>query len=139
MSFRRPTSRWALPILNLHGSCRGGNSTGSTGGTGGGGGTPPATTYTIGGTVTGLVGNATLQNNGGDNLALSTNGSFSFTTKIASGGAYAVTVSSQPSGPDCAVTSGAGTAAANVTNVSVTCAVDPATRYIPMRGEHPTS
>lgn len=136
MTFLRPTSWWAVSILILLSACGGGGSTGSTGG-GGGGSTPPVPTYTIGGTVAGLVGSVTLQNNGADSLTLTTNGNFSFTTRIASGGGYAVTVSSQPSGPDCAVTGGSGTAAANVTNVSVTCTVDPATRYIPMRAERP--
>jgi large repetitive protein len=82
-------------------------------------------TYTIGGTVSGLSGTGlVLQDNSGDNLAVTTNGNFTFATAIASGGAYSVTVSTQPTGPSqtCIVTSGSGTvASANVTNVSVTC------------------
>ncbi len=82
-------------------------------------------TYTIGGTVSGLVGTGlVLQDNGGNNLAVAANGSFTFSTPIATGGAYAVTVLAQPTGPaqTCLVTSGSGTvASANVTSVSVTC------------------
>jgi galactose oxidase-like protein len=82
------------------------------------------TEYTVGGTVSGLSGTGlVLQNNSGNNLPVSANGSFTFTTAIASGGAYSVTVLTQPSSPaqTCTVTSGSGTASANVTSVAVTC------------------
>jgi N-acetylneuraminic acid mutarotase len=85
---------------------------------------PPPTTFTIGGMVSGLTGTGlVLQDNGGNSLTVTANGTFTFTTAVASGGAYAVTVLSQPSTPaqNCVVTSGSGTASANVTNVQVTC------------------
>ena len=88
------------------------------------GSNPPPVTYTIGGTVSGLTGTGlVLQNNGGNNLSVSANGSFTFTTAIASGNTFKVTVSSQPSNPaqTCVVASGSGTASANVTSVVVTC------------------
>jgi 6-phosphogluconolactonase len=48
-------------------------------------------TYNIGGTVSGLSGTGlVLQNNVGNNLSVSANGSFTFTTAIASGGSYNV-------------------------------------------------
>jgi hypothetical protein len=78
----------------------------------------------MGGTVSGLSGTGlVLQDNGGDNLSISANGSFTFKTSLASGAKYAVTVLTQPTGPaqTCTVTSGSGTASANVTNVQVTC------------------
>ncbi len=82
-------------------------------------------TYTIGGTASGLAGTGlVLQDNGGNNLAVAANGSFTFSTPIATGVAYAVTVLTQPTGPaqTCAVASGSGTvASANVTSVAVTC------------------
>jgi hypothetical protein len=72
--------------------------------------------------VTGLSGSLVLQDNGGNNLAVSGNGTVSFTTKLASGATYAVTVLTQPTGLKCTVASGSGTVAkANVT-VSVSCA-----------------
>jgi len=98
---------------------------------GGGGGNddpppPPAPTYTVGGTVTGLTGTGlVLANNGGNNLSISANGAFAFTTALASGATYAVTVITQPSAPaqTCTVANGSGTvASANITNVTVTCA-----------------
>ena len=83
----------------------------------------PPTTYTIGGTVSGLAGTGlVLQDNGGNNLAVSASGSFTFSTAVASGAAYSVTVLTQPTGQSCTVASGSGTASANVTNVQVTCA-----------------
>ena len=93
-------------------------------GCGSGNSTPPSpATYTIGGTVTGLTGaGLVLQDNGGDNLTVSANAtSFTFATAITSGGAYSVTVFAQPAGESCTVTSGGGTATANVTSVSVAC------------------
>src|ERR1700729_3228376 len=88
------------------------------------GGTGTGTGFTIGGTVTGLTGTGlVLQDNGGDNLTISKSGPFVFPTSVTSGGAYAVTVATQPTNPaqSCAVTGGTGTASANVTTVSVTC------------------
>jgi hypothetical protein len=84
--------------------------------------TPPPTTYTIGGTVSGLTGTGlVLQNNGGNNQALSASGTFTFSTPVASGAAYSVTVLTQPAGQSCTVTNGSGTANSNVSNVQVTC------------------
>ncbi len=83
---------------------------------------PPAT-FTVGGTVTGLAPGASvvLQNNGGADLAVNADGAFTFATPVSSGGAYAVTVLTQPAAQNCAVTSGSGTVTANVSNVTVTC------------------
>ena len=95
-------------------ACGGGNSTS----------TPPASTYTVGGTVTGLTsGTLVLKNNGGDSLTVSANSStFTFATALATGTAYAVTVGTQPSGLSCTVSNGTGTiASANIINVSVSC------------------
>jgi hypothetical protein len=83
--------------------------------------------YTIGGTVSGLTGTGlVLQNNLGNNLTVSANGSFTFSTGVAIDGAYSVTVLDQPISPDqnCAVLYASGTATANVTNVQVTCSGD---------------
>jgi hypothetical protein len=87
--------------------------------TGGGGG---GTTYTVGGAVSGLSGTVVLQDNGGDDLSVTANGSFAFATALAGGAGYAVTVKTNPSGQSCTVASGSGTiGSANVTNVAVIC------------------
>jgi hypothetical protein len=80
--------------------------------------------FTVGGTISGLAGTVTLQNNGGDNLALTSNGTFTFSTSVLSGATYAVTVAVQPTTPSqtCVVTAGSGTVTnGNITNVVVTC------------------
>jgi hypothetical protein len=77
--------------------------------------------FTVGGTVTGLTGSGTLQNNGANTIPLA-NGPFTFSAPIADSAAYAVTVSVQPAGQTCTVNNGSGTvSAANVANVAVTC------------------
>jgi hypothetical protein len=83
-----------------------------------------ATSYTVGGTVTGLSGAAVvLQNNGADDLSLSADGPFTFATALADGSAYAVTVLTQPGPTFCTVASGSGTiVGADVIDVTVTCA-----------------
>jgi hypothetical protein len=82
-------------------------------------------TFTIGGTVSGLTTGAsvTLLDNGANSLAVTLNGKFTFTTPVASGSTYNVTVGTQPTGETCTVTGGSGTVvAANVTTVKVVCA-----------------
>lgn len=83
--------------------------------------------YTVSGTATGLAGgeSVVLQNNGGDNLRVSSNGSFTFATPVAQGATYIVTVLTQPNTQTCTVTNGNGTmGGTNVTNVSVTCSTN---------------
>jgi len=79
-------------------------------------------TYSISGTLSGLSSGTqiTLKNNGADALTISANGSFTFPARAT---AYAVTIATQPSGSQfCTVSNGSGTAAANVSNITVTCA-----------------
>jgi hypothetical protein len=88
------------------------------------GGSGTGTGFTIGGTVTGLSGSGlVLQDNGADNLTITASGPFVFPTGVTSGGAYVVSVASQPTNPaqSCAVTGGSGNATANVSTVTVTC------------------
>jgi hypothetical protein len=82
---------------------------------------PSVTNFSIGGTVTGLTGSVVLQDNGGDNLTVSTNGAITFPTKLTIGSAYSVTILTLPSGQTCAVTGGSGTATANVSSVALSC------------------
>lgn len=91
------------------------------GGGGGGGFVPPQ--YTIGGTIAGLAsgGTAVLQVNGGGNLSVSNNGSFTFPTPLTAGTTYNVTVSSAPANQNCSIANGSGTVSATVNNITVTC------------------
>jgi hypothetical protein len=100
-----------------------GSGTGSTSGSGSGS-SVNAGPFTISGSVIGLTGTGlVLQDNGGDNLPITQSGPFTFKTAIIAGGNYNVTISTQPSNQPlpCSVTNGSGTAAANVTNVQITC------------------
>jgi hypothetical protein len=85
---------------------------------------PPTVFYTVGGAVSGLTGTGlVLHNNGGDNLAVTANGAFTFAASVGAGSPYNVTVFTQPTGQTCVVTNGSGTiAGANVTNVAIACA-----------------
>jgi hypothetical protein len=90
--------------------------------------------FTVGGTVSGLNGSGlVLRNNGGDDLAIASNGSFTFATELASGSTYEVTVATQPTNPPqtCTVADGSGTGAGtSIRTVKVTCA----TAAFPIRG-----
>jgi hypothetical protein len=84
------------------------------------------TGLTIGGSVSGLIGTGlVIQNNGGNNFAVSGQGNvpFTFSAPVSGGTAYSVTVLKQPSSPPqvCSVVTGNGTATSNVTNVEVIC------------------
>ena len=80
--------------------------------------------FSIGGTVSGLIGTVILQNNGDSftDLAVRTDSSFVFTTKLSPGQDYTVTVSSQPAGQTCTVSNASGTVLdADIISVTVTC------------------
>jgi trimeric autotransporter adhesin len=115
---------WCFPVFVL-GLAACSNGRGSLDDGGGGTGqqqAPPK--VTIGGTVAGLSGSGlVLQNNGGDNLAVTANGTFTFKTTIDGGTPYNITVLTQPTGPSqsCSIANAAGTAMNNVTSVAVTC------------------
>ncbi len=93
-------------------------------GTGTGPGGPP---QPVGGQLYGLSPgeSITLQNNSGDNLTLSANGTFTFAKPAAGGGPYSVTILTSPSSPiaqTCTVWDGSGAiGTAPVTNIRVNC------------------
>lgn len=82
--------------------------------------------FSVGGIVSGLSGSQlVLQLNGGDDLAIASNGRFTFATSLAGGTQYRVAVSAQPANPTqvCTIAGGNGTVGgANVTTVRVACA-----------------
>jgi len=82
----------------------------------------PSPTFTVGGTIS-LAAPATLilQNNLGNNIAVSASGTFVFPIALAINAAYSVTVLNQPIGQLCTVTNGAGKVSSNITNVAVSC------------------
>ncbi len=119
---RKRTRRWVLAAMVMSAL----SAVASCGGGGGGSDSNPPPSYTIGGTVSGLSGaGLILRNNGSDDLSISSNGTFTFSTHLADGGGYAVAVATQPISPGqvCTVLrNGSGTVSGtNVTAVVVDC------------------
>ena len=84
-------------------------------------------TYTVGGLVSGLLGSGlVLRNNGGNDLAITADGAFTFSAAVVSGTPFAVSVRTPPSNPSqtCTVNGGSGSRASAVTNVSIECVVN---------------
>jgi hypothetical protein len=118
----QPTGQ-TCTVTSGQGSQLGGNVSGITV-------TCSTSTFTIGGTLSGLASGAqvTLDNNGADPLTLTANGGFTFATPVAYGSAYDVTVGTQPSPQQCAITNATGpSVSSNITSVGVAC--PPATSY----------
>ena len=92
-------------------------------------GDSPGYSYTLGGVVTGMAGSGlVLQNNGGNDVTVSANGSFTFRNAITDGGAYNVTIATQPSGVNqtCVVVNGSGVVKGSIVSVQVNCVLPPA-------------
>jgi len=81
--------------------------------------------FTIGGSVSGLAGTGLqIQNNAGDTLSVTQNGSFTFATSVGSGANYSISIFTNPVNPIqlCTLTNGTGTVGnANVTNATLDC------------------
>ncbi|WP_394837501.1 hypothetical protein LVJ94_11395 [Pendulispora rubella] len=108
----------------------GGFGAGASGGDGGPNQNPkPGELRKVGGRVSGLLGHGlTLQINGADELAIAEDGPFVFSTGVAAGTTYSVSVKGQPTETyqRCNVKGGEGTAGdKNVLDVEVTCALLP--------------
>src|ERR1700678_2919680 len=91
--------------------------------------------YTVGGTVTGVRGaGLVLQDDSGDNLTITGNGTFAFSSGIDQGGAYSVTVLTQPFDPaqTFIVHNGSGTiGTSDIDNVIVSCTQAGRFAYVP--------
>lgn len=85
---------------------------------------PDLNTKSIGGSLSGMGAGKTviLQNSNGERLSLTSNGGFTFPTRVANGYSYTVSVFSQPSGEECTITNGSGVADSDVTDIAVACA-----------------
>jgi hypothetical protein len=82
-------------------------------------------TYSLGGSISGLSAGGLVLENGSDTLAVSSGAtSFTMPTAVPFGGAYAMTVKTQPAGLTCTVSYGSGTMPADpVNSVTITCGV----------------
>ncbi len=104
---------------------------GSKGSGSGGSGSGGSSTYTIGGTISGLTGSGLVLATNGQTVTTTANStSFTFPTAVASGTSYSVTVNTQPTGETCTVANGSGTVGtSNVTNVQVACTANTSSTY----------
>ena len=79
-------------------------------------------TYSVSSNVTGLLGGSlVLQNNGGDDLTITVDGSHTFSSPITDGGSYNVTVLSGPAGQICSVSNGDGVINGSNVSINVSC------------------
>ena len=85
-----------------------------------------AVSHSLGGTISGLPSAGLVLANGSDTVRPAAGDvAFTFATPVAEGGAYAVSVGTQPPGATCSIGSGTGTmGASNVVSVQVTCAAN---------------
>jgi hypothetical protein len=107
----------AIGMASLLSACGGGGGSGS-------GGSASVSSYTLGGTLSGLAEGQTIDlTNGSETMTRSANGAFTFPTPVAQGGNYEVKVSgAQPAWQTCSASNAAGSAVnANVTTVVVNC------------------
>ncbi|ARU55010.1 hypothetical protein OLMES_0923 [Oleiphilus messinensis] len=83
----------------------------------------PVPEFTVGGSVSGLTGSASVTLNGAETITIS-EGEFTFTELLLDNQTYSVTLASIPDGFTCAITNSSGVInGANVTNILVNCDV----------------
>jgi hypothetical protein len=88
-----------------------------------------STTYTVGGTISGLNGSLSLKLDGTNPTSMqmrtfTANGSYTFASSLPSGSGWTLSVMMQPLGQSCTVSNGSGSGVSgNVTNANVTCSV----------------
>jgi NHL repeat len=85
-----------------------------------------AASHSLGGTISGLPSSGLVLANGSDTVSPAAGAlAFTFATPVAEGGAYAVSVRTQPPGATCSIGSGTGTmGTSDVATVQVTCAAN---------------
>ena len=76
-----------------------------------------------------MTGSLRIQNNGSDELTITSTGAFMFVTSLGCETEYSVTVSEQPVGQNCVISNGDGkignTAGSKITDINIVCADDP--------------
>ncbi len=112
---------FTLGLIAFIASCGGGGDR-DAGGGGDAGGTQPTTLYYIGGNVSGLSGTLVLQNNGGDDLTISSDGLFEFDTPLSDSESYDVTILTSPNNQNCSCTNEVGVInGADIDDIEVAC------------------
>lgn len=81
--------------------------------------------YSVGGTVSGLHGSLVIQNNNGDNLTITGDGTFTFPTRSSGAGNYSVSVLNQPRYQNCTISDGSGTITSDISTIAIACTIQP--------------
>jgi hypothetical protein len=85
-----------------------------------------ASSYTLGGSISGLTTSGLVLTDGTDNLSVAANATrFSMPNALAYGSDYAVSIQAQPGHAVCQITNGSGAVAGDVGTVQVTCGASP--------------
>ena len=85
-----------------------------------------SSSYTLGGSISGLTTSGLVLTDGMENLSVSANATqFSMPNALAYGSTYAVSIRAQPSQGGCQITHGTGTVSGEVATVQVTCGAAP--------------
>ncbi|MDA8621134.1 VWA domain-containing protein [Psychrosphaera sp.] len=85
-------------------------------------------TASISGSINGLAGQVTVSLNGNEQT-FTTNGDFTFSTRVTLDESYNVTLVSQPTGLNCNIANANGTVTGNVSNIDITCSGLEGTAY----------
>jgi hypothetical protein len=81
-----------------------------------------SSSYTVGGSISGLTTYGLVLSDGMDNLSVAANAAqFSMPNALAYGSHYAITIQAQPSGGSCQIINGTGTVTGDLGTVQVTC------------------
>ena len=76
---------------------------------------------TIGGSITGLSGSLSLQNNDGEILNVTSNDNYIFASLLKQGDSYNVVILSQPQSQQCIIVNTSGVISSVVNNINITC------------------
>ena len=113
----------AFSIAVILSACGGGGGGGESS-VAGGGVTVNQTTYSVGGTVSGLPAGVSLiiENNRTETLTISANGKFTFATRLTSGSTFGLTITKQPTEVLCSAKNESGKLESeNVANIIINC------------------
>lgn len=88
--------------------------------------------YSVWGMATGITDTVVLQNNGGNNMSLSWNGAFTFSSLLANLATYIVTIETEPESLVCSLSNATWTiSGSNITNIWLACLARPAMSNFP--------
>jgi len=107
-----------IALFGLIFGCGGGGSSG-----GGNNSNVSTVAFNVTGTVSNLLGEMTLELNGTETLTVNGDSDYRFETKLETGRAYNIIVSSRPTDQQCSVNNGSGNVAQADVNITISCVI----------------